>query len=312
MGTGNISVHCLNCLQVHPQLDLKAVISTPGLPKGRGLKAQMSAVSIRAQELSLSCLTPHDLRSAEFLSQLKLLKADWAVVLAYGKILPKEFLSLFPGRALNFHASLLPRWRGAAPIQRAIMAGDSVLGMSLQVMESRLDTGAIVGTRSFALSDKMDSVIAFKKMEKLTQDLLEDMIEYMKESKTAKIQDEQQSSYAHKIDKKKDCLIAWSKPVTKIFNQIRGLATGPQAYTFYKGKRIKIYKAEKFSHQKLVQPGECGSIYDLSTEGFHVCCGDGMIKIKELQMESKRKMNAAEFIKGYHLQKGEKLGEYDE
>ncbi len=309
MGTEKISVHCLNSLKEHDQVNLKGVISTPDLPKGRGLKTQMSEVAVRAQELSLSCFTPHDLKSPEFVSQVKSLKADWVVVLAYGKILPKDFLNLFPRRALNFHASLLPRWRGAAPIQRAIMAGDSTLGMSLQVMESRLDTGAIVGTRSFALTDEMDSVFVFKKMEELTKDLLEDMIEYMKGNKTAQVQDEQQSSYASKIDKKKDSLIVWSESAIKIFNQIRGLAIGPQAYTFYKEKRLKIYKAEKVSQQKFVQSDKFGSIYDLSVDGFQVCCGDGMLNIKELQLESKRKMSAVEFIKGCHLKIGDKLGE---
>ena len=312
MGTEKISVHCLNRLKEHDQVDLKGVISTPGLPKGRGLKTQMSEVECRAQELSLSCLTPHDLKSLEFMSQVKSLKADWVVVLAYGKILPKSFLSLYPRRALNFHASLLPRWRGAAPIQRAIMAGDSSLGMSLQVMEPRLDTGDIIGTRFFALTDEMDSVLVFKKMEELTKDLLEDMIEYMKGSKTTRAQDERKSSYAPKIDKKKDSLIVWSESATKIFNQIRGLAVGPQAYTFYKGRRLKVYKAEKVSQQKFVQSNEFGSICALSVDGFQVCCGNGVIKIKELQLESKRRMSATEFIKGCHLQKGEKLGERDE
>ena len=313
MGTGNISVHCLNCLQAHPQLDLKAVISTPGLPKGRGLKIQESAVSVRAKELSLPCLTPHDLSSIEILSQVKFFKADLLVVLAYGKILPKEFLSLFFGRALNFHASLLPRWRGAAPIQRAIMAGDSTLGMSLQVMEARLDTGAVIGTRSFELSDAMDSVLAFKKMEELIPVLLEDMVEYMKGNRTAQPQDDRHSSYAHKIDKKKDCLIKWSQPAAAIFNQIRGLAIGPQAYTFYKGKRVKIYKAGKPLYpQKTILPVECGSIYDVSAKHFQVGCGDGVIEIKELQMESKKRMSAIEFIKGYQVQKGEKFGECNE
>ena len=308
MGTDNRSVHCLNVLKKHPQIDLKGVISTPGLPKGRGLKTQLSPVAVRAQELSLSCLIPHDLTSVEFLSQLKSLKADWVVVLAYGKILPKEFLNLFPNRALNFHASLLPYWRGAAPIQRAIMAGDSILGMSLQVMEARLDTGAVIGTRSFTLSDEMDSVFAFKKMERLTEELMEDMIKYMKKNKTAEVQDEQRSSYAHKIDKKKDCLIVWSEPIEKIFNQIRGLAIGPQAYTFYKGKRLKIYKTEKIDYQKTVQPDTFGRIHDLSSDGIQVCCADGFVKIKELQMESKKKMSAEEFIKGSHLKIGDKLG----
>ena len=312
MGTEKISVHCLNRLKEHDQVDLKGVISTPGLPKGRGLKAQLSEVTIRSKELSLPCLTPHDLKSLEFVSQVKSLKADWVVVLAYGKILPKNFLNLFPRRALNFHASLLPCWRGAAPIQRAIMAGDSSLGMSLQVMEPRLDTGAIIGTRSFALTDEMDSVSVFKKMEELTKDLLEDMIEYMKGDKRAKVQNEQHSSYAPKIDKKKDSLIVWSESATKIFNQIRGLAIGPQAYTFYKGRRLKVYKAEKVSYQEDVSSGPPGSVYSICADGFQILCGKGALKIKELQLESKRRMSATEFIKGCHLQKGEKLGGRDE
>ena len=162
-GTSQISRTCLDELVKHLDFNVKGVVTQPVRPAGRGLRFQSSVVAQRAQELSLPVLTPDNLKAEDFLSVVKSWQADWAIVLAYGKILPLSFLSLFPKRALNFHASLLPRWRGAAPIQRAIMAGDREMGMSLQVIEPKLDTGAIIGVRLFAFTDEMDAASVLKK-----------------------------------------------------------------------------------------------------------------------------------------------------
>ena len=305
LGTDYISLQGLNQLLKRPEFKITGIITQPSRSKGRGLHCISSPVAQRAKELSLPILTPDNLQSPEFLSEVENLKAKWAVLLSYGKILPGDFLSLFPKRALNFHASLLPRWRGAAPIQRAIMAGDRELGMSLQVMEPQLDTGPLIGLRSFKMEIEMDAADAFNKMELLIQELLTDLLEYMKGHCIPVPQDENQAVYAHKIDKK-ESQIVWNAPSIKIFNQIRALVRGPQAYTFYNEKRIKIYKAQCFLEDS--SPASPGQIVDIGSDYFKVACRDSILSIIQLQPESKKIMSAGEYIKGYNLKMGACLG----
>ena len=305
LGTDDFSLRCLNLLVERSEFEVKAVITQATLPRGRGMQATPSSLTQRVKELSLPLWTPDDLKAPEFLSEVKALDVDWAVLLSYGKILPKAFLSLFPKRALNFHASLLPRWRGAAPIQRAIMAGDNELGMSLQVMEPKLDRGPLVGARSFKINMEMDAKDAFNEMESLMKMLLTDLLEYMKGSRVSVEQDEKQKvMYAHKIDKK-ESKIEWNEPAIKILNKIRALVMGPQAYTLYKGKRVKIHKAGCGFKSTSAPPGQ---IVQLGSNSFEVACGDSVLSIMQLQPESKKIMSAAEYMRGYNLKTGFYLG----
>ena len=230
-------------------------------------------------------------------------------MLAYGKILPKEFLSLFPQRAFNFHASLLPRWRGAAPIQRAIMADDEKIGMTLQIIQPRLDTGEIVATRSFTLQDTMDASFVFKQMQTLTQELLVNLMEYMNAPYVLSPQDETKALYAHKINKK-ECLIIWANPARTIFNKIRALVTGPQAYTTYQGKRLKIFstRLSTFSAKQPAKTYPPGQIIHISKNYFTVATKDTPIDILQLQPESKKMMSAEEYLRGYPIKTGNTLG----
>ena len=302
LGTDQIALKGLNRLIQHPEFEVTGIITQVPRRKGRGLPSLMSPVAQRAEELSLPVLTPDNLKSPEFLSLVKNLKAQWAILLSYGKILPPDFLSLFPGRALNFHASLLPRWRGAAPVQRAIMAGDEKLGMSLQIMESKLDTGPLIGTRLFKMDLEMDAVDAFNKMDILIQELLSDLLEYMKGRLVPVPQDESQAFYAHKIDKK-ESRIVWEEPALKIFNHIRALVMGPQAYTFYKDKRLQIYKTRYSSEERVVDTP--GRIVELGADYFKVACGDSVLSIIQLKPESKKVMSAGEYIRGYNIKTGD-------
>ena len=302
LGTDHIALRGLNRFVEHPKFNVKGVITQIPKKKGRGQHFLMSPVAKRAKELLLPVLTPDNLRSPAFLSKVKELKAPWAVLLSYGKILPEDFLSLFPGRALNFHASLLPQWRGAAPVQRAIMAGDQTLGMSLQLMESTLDTGPLIGTRMFKMGMEMDAVDVFNKMDLLIQELLSDLLKYMSGSLVPVPQSEGAFLYAHKIDKK-ESRIVWNEPALKVFNQIRALTIGPQAYTFYKGKRLKIYKVRYHSEEHTVNtPGE---IIELSSDSFKVACRDSVLSVIQLQPESKNIMSAGEYIRGYNIKTGD-------
>ncbi len=302
LGTDHLSLQCLNRLIEHPEIEIKGVVTQVIRPKGRGMRFLLSPIAQRGNELSLPVFTPHDLRSSEFLYQIKQLKVEWVILLSYGRILPPCFLSLFPEKAMNFHASLLPRWRGAAPIQRAIMAGDQELGMSLQVMENRLDTGPLIGSRSFKMGKEMDATEVFKKMEFLIQELLVDLLEYMKGKRTS-IPQNGTPTYAHKLSKK-ESRIVWNNTALQISNKIKALVIGPQAYTTYKGKRIKIYKAKCISEEVNITPGQ---IISINSDSFQVACRDSVLSIMSLQPESKKKMSAAEYIRGYHLKAGDTL-----
>lgn len=307
IGTDNISLQALNQLVQHPAFEVKGIITQKARPKGRGMYSLLSPVAQRAEHLSLPVLMPDNLKDPEFLSKVKHLGAQWIVLLSYGKILPKAFLSLFPERALNFHASLLPRWRGAAPIQRAIMEGDRKLGMSLQVMEPQLDTGPLIGVRSFELTTEMDAMDAFKRMELLIGELLTDLLEYMKGQRVPVPQKGGQAIYARKIDKK-ESQIVWNESALKICNQIRALVMGPQAYTFYKGKRIKIYKARYFFENRIDANACPGQIVDVGSDYFKVACHKSVLSVLQLQPESKRIMSAGEYIRGYNLKSGVQFG----
>ena len=302
LGTDHIALKGLNRIQQDSGFDVKGVVTQAPKKQGRGWHSLMSPVAQRAKELSLPVFLPDNLKSSEFLSKIKDLKASWVVLLSYGKILPRDFLSLFPGRALNFHASLLPRWRGAAPVQRAIMEGDETLGMSLQVMEPKLDAGPLIGTRMFKMTMEMDAADVFNKMDLLIQELLTDLLEYMRGNLVPVPQEESSTSYAHKIDKQ-ESRIVWQGPGLKIFNQIRALVMGPQAYTFYKGKRLKIYKARYHSEKHTMNTP--GQIVELSSDSFKVACCDSVLSVIQLQPESKKIISAGEYIRGYNIKIGD-------
>ena len=307
MGSSLLSVKCLESLRAYENLEVKAVVAVPPRPQGRGLKMQAPPTALKAQELNLPLFMPESLKDSVFLSQIKNLKAQGALVLAYGKILPKAFLNMFPEKCLNFHASLLPKWRGAAPVERALMAGDSKTGMSLQVMGPGLDTGPLISVKSFDVTDEMDSQDVFQKMEGLTVDMLDDVCLYMQGLKSSTPQKEHLKSYAEKVDKK-ESLIMWSNPAQKILNQVRALSLGPVAYTFYKKKRLKIYKA-KMGSLLADSKDSAGCVKALDSKGVQVLCGDQfLLRLQEVQMESKKRMPADLWAKGFGIKPGDILG----
>ncbi len=331
-GTGDISLSCLHQLLKHSSLEVCGVVTQTPKKYGRGLRLQDTPVALKARLLKIPVWTPSDLRAKGFLSDIKALKASYAVVFSYGKILPPEVLSLYPQRALNFHTSLLPRWRGAAPVERAIQAGDKVLGMSLQVMGEGLDTGPLLAQKKFSFTEDMDARDAFDKMKSLIPDLLLDMVAYMKNEIKPHPQ-KGEVSYAAKTDKK-ESLINWKSPSESVFNQIRSLVCGPQAYTFYKGRRLKIYEAglvklkEQTRRREGINPPppvktqnlkaqnkwltqEClkaGQVGEIGKEGFVVMCGTGALKIKKVQPESGKVMETELFLRGHPLKPGDFLG----
>lgn len=307
LGTPDIASYCLDSLIQDEHFQVVGVLTQPDRPAGRNMKLQASPVKQLAEKNSIPVLTPEKVNKPEVLETIKAWRAEAAVVVAYGQILPQSFLDLFPNKVVNVHASLLPRWRGAAPIQRAIMEGDNDTGVSLQVVVKKLDAGDVLGTRKIKIRDE-DSLEMLEKMKPLAADLLAvEFMDYLRGNLTATPQDESKVTYAHKIEKSEG-RVDWSLPARAVYNRMRGLKMGPGAHTLIAGKILKLHSAQVIegSAKKMGQPGE---VLASSSEGIKVACGQGALLLTEVQPESKPRMKAADYLKGRKVEVGEVLGE---
>ena len=241
--------------------------------------------------------------------------ADFVLVVAFGQILGREFLELFPNKVLNIHASLLPCWRGAAPIQRAIMAGDRETGVSLQVVDEKLDTGPVLGERVLKGIDKMDAKEVHDQLKFLARDLLcVELKEYLNGNLKPVLQEDimrekgRVSSYAHKI-KKSEAFLQWERSAEFLSSQVRALSLNSGAMTLRKGKILKIHKAEVYEPEVRVNEDHeffsSGQVSKVGKSFFLVSCGRGYLKVFEVQPESRSRMKVEEFLKGYGLKLGE-------
>jgi methionyl-tRNA formyltransferase len=283
-----------------------AVVTQPDKPKGRDLKLQPSPVKSLARQLNLPVLQPARARDEAFIAELRALTPEIIVVVAYGQILPQSILDLPRYGCLNVHTSLLPKYRGAAPIQRAIAGGETETGVTLMRMDAGLDTGAIVAVSPTPVLQADDSATLHDRLAGLGAELL---VETIPNYVAGKIQPRPQpvegASYAAKI-KKEDGRIDWDRPAPTIWNRIRAFTPWPGAFTFLPAQPasqlLKIWKAEVVEHS-----GGAGEILSADKNGIAVGCGQGALRILELQREGGRRMTAAEFLAGHPLKPGEKL-----
>ncbi|RWR06677.1 methionyl-tRNA formyltransferase [Paenirhodobacter populi] len=288
MGTPEFSVPVLEALAARHEV--AAVYSQPPRPAGRGKKDRPSPVHARAEELGLPVRTPRNLKSAEDRAALAALDADVAVVVAYGLILPQAVLDAPRQGCLNIHASLLPRWRGAAPIHRAIMAGDTETGICVMRMEAGLDTGPVllreatpIGPTDTTgdLHDRLSTMGARMIIDAL--DRLPDLI--------PQPQPETGVTYAAKIDKA-EARIDWSRPAAELVRHINGLSPFPGAWCEIHGERIKLLRAA---------PAEGAGTPGKVLHGFTIACGTGALTVLEAQREGKRPLPAADILRGLTL-----------
>ena len=301
-GTPDFAVPSLLKLIEDSDFIVKKVLSQPDRPAGRGKKLKPSPVKQCALENGIEVLTPEKVSLA--MDELKNLQADLSVVVAYGQILPQSFLDLFPLGSVNIHSSLLPRWRGAAPMQRAIMEGDSKTGVSLQKIVQKLDAGDIIGERVIDLPLEMGAAELYTVLSDLGSELLvSDLKMFLKGEVKAKKQDEALVTYAHKI-LKEEALLDWQQSALQIHNKIRGLNMGPFAYTSFQGKQLKIHKTKPLEKKNQKNPG---TIMTVCKESFEVSCGSHTLEVFEVQPESKARMKAGDFIRGYHLKEGDRF-----
>jgi methionyl-tRNA formyltransferase len=300
MGTPDFSVPTLLDLVAHGH-EIVAVYTRAPKPGGRrGLQLQATPVEEAARKLGIPVVTPKTLKTAEALDEFRAHDADAAVVVAYGMILPQAILDAPRLGCYNLHASLLPRWRGAAPINRAIMEGDAESGVMVMKMDVGLDTGDVAMAERLAITDKMTAADLHDALARLGADL---MVRAMAALERGGLQLKKQSedgvTYAAKIDKA-EARIDWTKPARAVLRHIHGLSPFPGAWAeladVSENARVKILRCELAKGA-----GTPGEVLD---DQLTVACGDGAIRILELQREGKARMQAADFLRGVPLKQG--------
>lgn len=299
MGTPDFAASVLS--ELASQHEVVAVYTRPDAVRGRGKQLVPSPVKVEACERGIPVFTPKTLRDADEQQALAALEPDVICVAAYGMLLPAEVLSIPEHGCLNVHASLLPRWRGAAPIQWAVIAGDEMAGVTTMQMAEGLDTGDMLLTYETKVGEKETAGELFDRLAQSGAELLTQTLVKLDEI-TPRPQDDAQSCYAHMLDKQM-AVIDWSKSAHEIDCLIRGLNPWPIALTTLSGERLKVFAAEKANGN-----GEPGTVLEADPKkGLTVACGEGALKLTEIQLVGGKRMKATDFLRGHVIEVGTKL-----
>jgi methionyl-tRNA formyltransferase len=281
------------------------VVTQPDKPKGRGLHCGYSPTKQIAFTHGIAVFQPESLKDPVLVEKLRWFHADIFVVIAYGKFLPQEVLNLPKHFCVNVHASLLPKYRGAAPINWAVIHGEDQTGVTIMKMDAGMDTGDIIATSSCAISDEMTSAQLRPKLADMGAVLLSDTLRRIKAGDfTLTPQDHALASRAPKMHKDLGH-INWQTPAKEIHDLVRGVQPWPGAFTFWRGNRLKVLEAEASQAQKTGQPGE---IVELHKDGFLVQAADRAVLIKRVLPANSHAMDARAFLAGHKLMAGEVLG----
>lgn len=305
LGTPEFAADHLQALLNQDNYEVVGVITQPDRAAGRKMQLTPSAVKTLALKNNLTVLTPANLRKEpEVFEQIKSWQADVAVVVAFGQILSEEFLNSFKFGAVNVHGSLLPLYRGAAPIQRALQNGDSVTGVSLQKMVFKLDAGPVIAERRIDLDLKINATELYKKLSILGCELLKTELFGYLENKIIPIpQDESKVTIAQKISKE-ESLLDLNLSAVNIHNKVRAFTMGPGTYLNFQGKRLKIHSTEVVDAQVIAKI-QIGHIVEMNSEQLIIQCGVGTLSLLEVQPESKSKMSIRDYLKSSVLKKGD-------
>lgn len=296
-GTPDFSVPPLKAL-LNSEHEMVAVYTQPDRPAGRGRKLTPSPVKAVALEHDIPVLQPATLREPAAVEELAALKPDLMVVVAYGLLLPPEVLEIPRLGCINIHASILPRWRGAAPIQRAIEAGDRETGVSIMRMEEGLDTGPVYLVRRTPISDEETGGSLHDRLSLLGAEALMEALPGIASGSLEPVpQDDAQATYAAKLDKK-EALIDWRRPARQIERQVRAFNPWPVAHTRYENAHLRIWEAHAIDGVA----AEPGTVMSAAREGVDVATGEGLLRITRLQMPGKRAMAANDFINAHAIQ----------
>ena len=301
MGTPDFAVSALKA--IHGRHNVQAVFTQPDKPKNRGKKIVFSPVKQAALDNGIEIYQPLSLRKGDDADKaydvLRQLSPDCIVVAAYGQILPERILSLPKFGCVNIHASLLPKYRGAAPIQACIINGETQSGVTVMMMEKGLDTGDMLMKGTVDIPPEMTAGELHDSLAALGADLILKVLDMLPDGIAAEKQDDSLSCYAPVISKEM-CRIDFSRSAKNVYNFIRGMSPSPCAYTFLNGKRLKVYFALP---SDISSDLPAGSVAD--SKAFAVVCGDGKcVKLTSVQGEGGKRMPAAEFLRGCHIDKG--------
>lgn len=284
---------------------LEAVFTQPDRRKGRGLKPAPPPVKVLAQKLGVRVWQPESINVPDSLSRLKASSPDLLVVVAYGQILASPVLGVPCKFAVNLHASLLPKYRGAAPVNWAIINGESTTGVTVIRMNEFMDRGDIIAQKEFSINEKDTAVTLGEKLAQLGAGLLVEVLDLIEKGEaTFTSQRGEEAGYARKL-KKEDGLIHWEKSAEEICNLLRGVVPWPGAYTFHRGKRLKIWKVQPLPESR---PGPPGTVENVRPGEVAVDCEGGSLALLEVQPEGGRRMEMEEYLRGHRLESGDVLG----
>lgn len=303
-GSPAFAVPCLDALL--EVAEVPVVLCQPDKPAGRGLTLTPPAVKVRALERGLEVWQPTRLRKGDLAARLADLRLDVGVVVAYGRILPKAVLDAPRRGCVNVHASLLPRWRGASPIQHAIVHGDAETGVALMQMDEGLDTGAVISELRTPIAGDEDAAALGARLSALGAALLtRDLPRYIAGELAPLPQPAEGATYA-KLLTKDDGRIDWSQPAQRVHDLVRGLSPWPGAFTSKDGAILKVHRTHVVSGSG--HAGSAGEILAASSEGIHVACGEGVVSLDEVQEAGRKRLAAAAFVAGRRASVGERLG----
>lgn len=309
MGTPDFAVGTLQALLDCERYQVQAVFTQPDKPKGRGKAMQMTPVKEVAVAAGIPVYQPVKIRETEYVEILKELKPDAIVVVAFGQLIPKVILELPEHGCINVHASLLPMYRGAAPIQWAVINGDKESGVTTMRMDEGLDTGDMILKETVTLAENETGGSLFDKLSATGAELLIKTLDAINEGTAVYEKQPQESTTAYAaMLTKKDGLVDWNRSAAELECLIRGLNPWPSAYTRYRGKTLKLWAAEVEAQGQTekVQPGMAAEVTKTTLK---IQTGDGLLSITELQPEGKKRMAVDAFLRGYPVEVGEKLGE---
>ncbi|MEO5740390.1 MAG: methionyl-tRNA formyltransferase [Vicinamibacterales bacterium] len=301
-GTPDFAVPTLQSLREsrHPVV---GVVTQPDRARGRGQHSQRSPVKQLAEQSGLLVLQPERLREEGFLAALRALDADLGVVAAYGKLLTDAVLAVPRRGLINVHASLLPKYRGAAPIHRAVMAGETHTGVTIMRVVKALDAGPMISRAIRPIGENETSAEVEQDIARIGARLLVDAVDAMAEGRASETpQNEAEATYAHKIDKT-DGVVDWSRPAIEIHNQIRGLHPWPHAYSELQGERIILLQSD-IQGQPSGTPEAPGTAIETHGDQFRIQTGDGVLRLLTLQREGRRPLTAREFLAGKRIEAG--------
>ena len=315
MGTPDFAVPSLAAIHNSRRHNLLCVITQPDKPKGRGYKEAYSPIKKMALDFGLKVLQPSKARDNSFVDELSAVNADIFVVAAYGQILPERILNIPPKGSINVHASLLPKYRGASPIQHAILNGDKTAGVTIMQMRKGIDTGEMLLKKELPVLDSDTGGSLHDKLSELGSIALIETLDQIEDGLAVPIkQDDELSTYAPLLTKGMG-EIDWNKSSKDIVNLIRGLNPWPVAYTYLNGEIIKIWSGietnEEYSSSSLLANSKPGDIIKADKQGIVVKTGDSAVLIKEVQGANSRRMSSSDYILGHRISPSDKMRQTD-